>query len=110
MPERIVAIGERDQVRAFRAVGVEVVPVANLDEAIQALRQHAVDDPATLVLLSEPLAQEMAEQLQEIRSRSRAMLLVIPSHRGTAHASLREMKALIERSIGVDMIGKIESE
>lgn len=84
--------------------------VASLDKAIEALREHALENPATLVLLSEPLAQQMAEQLREIRSRSRAIVLVIPSHRGKAHTSLHEMKALIERSIGVDMIGRIESE
>jgi len=109
MPNRTIAIGTRDQVRAFRGAGVEVVTITNAKEAKAALREQSLDPSVALILISEYLAADIQEELDDIRSRSTAIVLVIPSHKGSQHPSLLELKTLIEHSIGVDMIGKLDT-
>jgi len=110
MSSRVVAIGERDQVRGFRSAGVDTVPVKKPDDAARALQESIRDPAVALILLTESLANQMGPALKQARARSAAAILIVPSHRGSHHTSLMEMKALIEQSIGVDMIGKIEQQ
>ena len=108
MPEQVIAIGEPEQVRGFRSAGVQIAPVKSSSEALQTLQLHARDREVVLILITETVAAQLGHALAELRQRSHAMILVVPPHQEGRHASLLEMKSLIEHSIGVDLIGKIE--
>jgi V/A-type H+-transporting ATPase subunit F len=104
---RVVAVGEIDFVRAFRAGGVEAFAVANADEAASQLTHVCLDPTVALVLTSERTAAEAADAVASLRERSKAVLLVLPSHTGAQGDSMAEIKKQMEKALGVDLLSKI---
>ena len=103
---RAVAVGEKHMILGFRGVGFEVVPVQNRAELQEALARLARDGDVGLVVVTESMAAESGEFLEEFRERSAAVLTVIPGHAGSGHVSFEEMRKTVERSLGVDILGK----
>ncbi|HAI20338.1 MAG TPA: V-type ATP synthase subunit F [Clostridiales bacterium UBA8153] len=102
---KLAFIGHRDAVLAFKALGVHVLPVSGPDEARVAL-ERCLEQEYAIVFLTEPLAQELAECLAALPSR--AVVTVIPDHRGNTGAGRARLKRLVEQAIGVDMLFKEE--
>lgn len=103
---KAVAIGERGLILGFKGVGVEVVPVEGAEAFKRALLHAARDPEIALVLVTESVAALDPEALKEFRALSQAILTTIPTHRGSTNFSFQEMRSAVERSIGVDMLGK----
>ncbi|HNY85483.1 MAG TPA: V-type ATP synthase subunit F [Candidatus Hydrogenedentes bacterium] len=103
---KAVAIGERGLILGFKGVGVTVVPVEGAEAFKVELMRAARDPEVALVLVTETSAALDPEALKEFRALSAAILTTIPTHQGSTHFSFQEMRSAVERSIGVDMLGK----
>lgn len=90
----------------FKGAGFETVPVANGAELARELAQLAHMPDIGLVLITESMAAEAPEALTAFRESCLAILTTIPTHKGSQHLGFVEMRRAIERSIGVDMLGK----
>jgi vacuolar-type H+-ATPase subunit F/Vma7 len=66
----------------------------------------ARDPEIGLVLVTESMAMEDPGAIAEFRGRSPAILAVIPTHEGSKHFSFQEMRKSVERSLGLDLLGK----
>jgi len=103
---KIVAIGPPEEVMAFQGIGVEAVPAESGADLAAALPGLALDPRVCLILVSESVAEGAQGLMAELRRRSRAIILLIPSHRGARGLALQWMRRSMEQSIGVDMIGE----
>jgi len=108
MPDelKIVALGPQEEIQGLRSIGVQPVPVESGSDLPEALSRHALDPDVKLVLVSESVAGEASRLVADLRRRSRAPIILIPSHRGPAGMALDWMKRGMEHHIGVDMITK----
>lgn len=100
------AVGERHLILGFRGVGFEIVPVDDPAKLPQELMRLAREKDAALILLTESIAGDAAEVIEEFRERSSAIVTTIPTHEGTRHLSFEETRKIVERSLGVDVLGK----
>ena len=103
---KAVAIGERGLILGFKGVGVTVVPVEGAEAFKVELMRAARDPEVALVLVTESAAEAAPDALRDFRAASAAILTTIPTHKGSTHFSFQEMRSAVERSIGVDMLGK----
>ncbi len=103
---RIAAVGERHLILGFKGVGFEIIPADDKDVLRRELMLLARDPETALVLVTESLAAESPETIEDFRATSAAILIVIPTHEGSRHVSFNMMKSLVEKSIGVDILGK----
>lgn len=104
---KIVAIGERDLIIGFKAVGVELEPVKTPSE-VEAVLAKLSQDPSTgLILISETIAEGCLDVISDFRNKSPVVVLIIPSHLPTKHISMLELKREIEKAVGVDMLSKV---
>ena len=101
-----VALGQQHHILGFKGVGFEIVAVENSAELEHQLVILARDPEVALVLLTEDMAVEAPEALDNFRLRSSAVLTVIPTHEGSRHVSFQEIRRSVERSLGVDILGK----
>ncbi len=101
-----MAIGPREEILGLRSVGMHLVPVENADALAEVLPQQALDPDVRLVLVSETVAAEAEALISELRGRSAAVIMLVPSHRGARGLTLQWMKRAMEQTIGVDMISK----
>lgn len=103
---RAVAVGEKHLVLGFKGVGMDVVPISEPEALRAELMRLARNAEVGLVLVTESMASQAPEALKDFREAGGGILVVIPSHEGSKGFSFEEMRKSVERSIGVDILGK----
>jgi vacuolar-type H+-ATPase subunit F/Vma7 len=103
---RALVLGEKHHIVAFKGAGFDVVPVEDGARLLQELVALSRDRDLGIVLVTESLAGQAPEAVEEFRRRSPAVLSVIPTHEGSLRTSFQEMKRLVESSLGIDILGK----
>ncbi len=103
---KAVAVGEKHLILGFKGVGFEIVPVDDSEKLLHELNVLSRDPEVALVLVTESLAEEAPRVIEEFRGRSAAVLTVIPTHEGSKHLSFQEIRKSVERSMGIDILGK----
>ncbi|MBI3925676.1 MAG: hypothetical protein HY319_09060 [Armatimonadetes bacterium] len=103
---RAVAVGEKHLILGFQGVGFEVVPVADPTAFSRELARLSRDRQVGLVLVTESIAEQIPAALEDFRSRSQAILTVIPTQEGSRRTSFDQLRKIVERSLGVDLLGK----
>ncbi len=99
-------VGEKPLIQGFKGVGFEIVHADSAETVLTALNRLARDPETSLVLVTESAAAENPEAIRQFRESSQAILTTIPTHLGSSHLGFKEMRKMVERSIGVDMLGK----
>lgn len=101
---KAAVIGERSLVLGFKGAGFEIVHADDARNAARALAALARRPEIGVVLITEALAAEMKEEMKQFREVSAAILTSIPTHLGSRHLSLTEMRKTIEHAVGVDIL------
>jgi V/A-type H+-transporting ATPase subunit F len=106
MPEgqKIVAIGPRAEMLGLRSIGVDLIEVESREEMVKALDEQGDQPEVRLILLSETVAEDAREEVQEARQEGGPAILLVPSHRGSKGTTIDWMRHAMEQSIGVDVI------
>ncbi|MFH0926874.1 MAG: V-type ATP synthase subunit F [bacterium] len=103
---KIAALGERDALLCFKALGVEIFPVTIPEEGINKLKTLLTDLQYGIILISESIAKDFSSEINQLRQKTEVIILVIPGYKGSLNTSLMEIKKLIERAVGIDLISK----
>jgi V/A-type H+/Na+-transporting ATPase subunit F len=103
---RAVAIGEKHLILGFKGVGFEIIPVEDSSKVGEVLNGLVRQSDVGLVFVTESIAKDAAEAIRDFRVRSSAILTLIPSHEGSDQVSFQEIRRSVERSLGLDILGK----
>jgi vacuolar-type H+-ATPase subunit F/Vma7 len=103
---KAVAVGEKHLILGFKGVGFEVVPIDDSTKLMHELNLLSRDPEIGLVLVTESMAKDALKDIDEFRLRSSAILTIIPAHEGSKHLSFQMIRKSVERSLGVDILGK----
>jgi V/A-type H+/Na+-transporting ATPase subunit F len=101
-----VALGQRHHILGFKGVGFEIHAVEDSAGLERELERLIRDPDVALVLVTEDMAVEASAAVENFRARAGAILTVIPTHEGSRHVSFQEIRKSVERSLGVDILGK----
>lgn len=102
-------VGEKHLILGFKGIGFEVVPVSDPKDLAEKLFWLSKESDVGLVLVTESIADQSPGAIEEFRSRSTVILTVIPTHEGSLGISYKEMRKAIERSMGIDLFKKEET-
>ncbi len=103
---KAVAVGEKHLILGFKGVGFEIVPIDDSEKLMQELNTLSRAPELGLVLITESMAKNAPKAIEEFRARSSAVLTIIPTHEGSEHVSFKEMRKSVERSLGIDLLGR----
>jgi V/A-type H+-transporting ATPase subunit F len=103
---KAVAVGEKHLILGFKGVGFEIVPIDDSTKLMHELNTLSRDPEIGLVLITESMAKDAPGTIEEFRGRSSAVLTIIPTHEGSKHLSFQEVRRSVERSLGIDLLGK----
>ena len=103
---KVIVIGKHAAILPFKSVGVEPVDVEDVDEARQALRSVRETGEETLVLIPEDLAVECANEIALLRQGVSAVVMTLPASSGEVGIQREQVRQLVARSLGVDLMGK----
>jgi vacuolar-type H+-ATPase subunit F/Vma7 len=99
-------VGEKHLILGFKGVGFEIVPIDDSTKLMHELNTLSRDPEIGLVLVTESMAKDALKDIEEFRMRSSAILTIIPAHEGSKHLSFQMIRKSVERSLGVDILGK----
>jgi V/A-type H+/Na+-transporting ATPase subunit F len=105
MPEQlgIAMVGARDSVMGFRALGLDVFPVATPAQAAQAF-DDCVQRGYAAIFVTEGFAAELAPRMRALSARPLPATIVIPEGQESSGLGLAKLRAIVEKAIGADIL------
>ena len=100
---KIGVIGDRESILGFKAVGLDVFPVDDPDEARKILKRIAKEDFA-IIYITEQLYQYMMDEVDEYTDSRLPAIIPIPGKDGTLGIGMTSVKKSVERAVGADIL------
>lgn len=102
---KIAVIGGAETVIGFKALGLEVCPVANAEEGREALRHLTRDsEDYAIIYLEENLAVELQREVDRYKDSPKPAIILIPGREGSLGLGQSALKAAVERAVGSDIL------
>lgn len=105
--KKVAAIGSRDTVLAFRALGLEVYAVDTPEQADRAVFELAQDGCA-VIFVTEEFFGQIGETLERYKAQALPAIIPIPGASGATGEGMRNVRANVEKAIGADILFKEE--
>lgn len=103
MPE-IYAIGAPDVVGPFKVVGAKVLAGTTAEDVKASVQTVYRDRQAALAIVTEDAAELAAEAIGHLKDKLGPAVLLIPSHRGSSGRPLTDIRELVARAVGIDLM------
>lgn len=100
---KIGVIGDRDSVLGFKAVGLDVFPCSQSDEAKKVLHQLAKGEYA-IIYITEKLAAELTEDIDKYKDSRLPAIIPIPGKEGASGTGMDNVRKSVERAVGADIL------
>ena len=100
---KLGVIGDKDTVLAFKALGFETFPVVDAGKASITLRKLAAQKYA-VVFITEQVAEKILDTISEFIDSVLPAIILIPNNSGSLGIGTRNVKASVEKAIGVDIL------
>ena len=100
---KIGVIGDRESILGFKAVGLDVFPTDDPEEAKKTLKRIAKEDFA-IIYITEQLYQFMMEEVDEYTDSRLPAIIPIPGKDGTLGIGMTSVKKSVERAVGADIL------
>ena len=104
---KIGAIGDRDSVLGFSALGVTVAFADTKAAAVQALQRFARED-FVVIYITEQLAQFMEAEIAVYKDKLTPAVILIPGKAGSLGIGLDAVRKSVERAVGADIISPVD--
>ena len=100
---KIGVIGDRESILGFKAVGLDVFPVDDPEEARKTLKRIAKEEFA-IIYITEQIYQYMMDLVDEYIDSRLPAIIPIPGKDGTLGIGMTSVKKSVERAVGADIL------
>jgi len=105
---RVIVIGQRADILPFKAAGAELMEVRDGAEAGAALDGFGESSEPILVMMTDDMVEKCGTDIAAFRQNRMNVLLPIPTINSAPGRRLEEIRSLIARALGVDLLGRKE--
>lgn len=103
MFKKIGVVGDKDSVLAFKALGIDVFPVVESDEARKTIDRLAMNNYA-VIFVTEQVAQNIEETIERYNRETLPAVILIPSNQGTLNIGMQRISDNVEKAVGVNIL------
>jgi V/A-type H+-transporting ATPase subunit F len=100
---KIGVIGDRESVLGFKAVGLDVFPCQEFEEAKVALHRIAKEQYA-IIYITEGLCKDLVEDIEKYKDMRIPAIIPIPGMDGSYGIGMANLKKSVERAVGADIL------
>lgn len=100
---KIGVVGDKDSVLAFKAIGIDVYPVIEVEEARKTIDKMAVNNYA-VIFVTEQLAKDLEETIERYNRVMLPAIILIPSNQGSLNIGMQRIKDNVEKAVGVNIL------
>ena len=103
MFKKIGVVGDKDSVLAFKALGIDVFPVIEHDEARKTIDRLAKSDYA-VIFVTEQIAQNIEETIERYNRMTLPAVILIPSNQGSLNIGMQRISDNVEKAVGMNIL------
>lgn len=103
MYKKIGVVGDKDSVLAFKALGVDIFPVIEIEEARKTVDKLAMTDYA-VIFITEQVAKDIEETIERYNNKVLPAVILIPSNQGTLNIGSKRISENVEKAVGVNIL------
>lgn len=103
MFKKIGVVGDKDSVLAFKALGIDVFPVVEIEEARKTIDRLAMNDYA-VIFVTEQVAKNIEETIARYNRETLPAVILIPSNQGTLNIGMQKISDNVEKAVGVNIL------
>lgn len=100
---KIAVVGDQDSVMGFKALGLDIFPAEEAEEARHTLHQLARENYA-IIYLTEQLAVQLDAEVQRYKDQLTPAIILIPGKEGSLGVGMQNVSRAVERAIGADIL------
>ena len=100
---KIAVMGDQDSVLGFKALGLDVCPVSDPEEARTALHRMAKENYA-IIYMTEQLASRIPAEVDRYKDALTPAIILIPGKEGSLGIGMANVKSAVERAVGADIL------
>jgi V/A-type H+-transporting ATPase subunit F len=103
MYKGIAVVGDKDSVLAFKALGIEVFPVFEVEEARKTIDRLAMKDYG-VIFVTEHVAKDIEDTIERYSKQTLPAVILIPSNQGSLNIGIRRIRDNVEKAVGVNIL------
>ncbi|MBQ1553223.1 MAG: V-type ATP synthase subunit F [Clostridia bacterium] len=100
---KIAAVGDRDSIFSYAAVGISVFPAETPQDAVARIRELAGAEYA-VIFITEKLAAGISAELDKYRNSPVPAIIPIPGIGGSTGLGMENVSKAVEKAVGSDII------
>lgn len=100
---KVGVIGNRDVILPFQMIGFQTFPVIKPQDAINQLRQLAMEDFG-IIYITEDIAAAIPEALTHYDNQVLPAVIPLPTHQGEQGIGLSRIQAMVEKAVGQNIL------
>ena len=100
---KVAVMGDYDSIYGFSALGIDIYPVKEKDEAKATLKKLVVGDYA-IIYVVESVAKDLTEEIDKHKESISPAIIQIPGISGNTGAGVTQVKSFVEQAVGSDIL------
>lgn len=104
MAKNIAVIGDSESIKGFSAVGLDIFPTDDLDDAPKLVRNLADSDRYAVIYLTEEIYNSAEKERARCAEKLTPALIPIPSVKGNMQTGRQRLSSFVEKAVGSDII------
>ena len=97
---KIAAMGDKDSVSGFLAIGLEVSFVSDKADAQKALKKYTEQEDYAPVFVTEEIAALISDEIEKLKDKVNPAIILIPGVKGNTGEGLKSISRSVERAVG----------
>ena len=102
---KIGVLGGRETVMGFKALGLEVYPVEDAEEARKTFRQITGGEELAILYVEENLAEALKRDIDKFKDKPNPAVILIPGRDGSIGLGLSALRSAVEKAVGTNILG-----
>lgn len=104
MAKNIAVIGDSESIKGFGAVGLDIFPCDNTEEASKLLRKLGDSDNYAVIFLTEEVFDLTQKERSRYSERISPAVIPIPGVKGNSGSGIKRLSSFVEKAVGSDII------
>ncbi len=97
---KVAAIGDRDSVSGFKAIGMEIFTPYETDETLALMKKLCESEEYAVIFITEEFAAKCKDIIRKYEDRTSPAIILIPGVRNNTGEGMLSVSQSVERAVG----------
>lgn len=100
---KVAIVGDRDSIFIFKALGLEIFPCNDGEEARKTIDKLAMSN-YSIIFVTENIANKIMDTIDRYQKKYTPAVVLIPSSQGSLGIGIKKINDNVEKAVGVNIL------